>query len=51
MNKQGRPKVKDKRAIISFTAPTSAIKNGRKKAGLKALNKYLEEALYDYISI
>jgi hypothetical protein len=45
----GRPKVKDKRIAVTFTALESAVKNARKK-GLSELNKHLEVALYDFIT-
>jgi hypothetical protein len=46
----GRPPVKDKRGIVSFTALSSVIKLARKKQGLKALNRFLEEKLNQYVS-
>lgn len=48
--KKGRPKVKDRRIAVTFTALESQVKAAREKAGLGVLNKELEAYLYDYVS-
>jgi hypothetical protein len=49
--KRGRPRVKDRRVGVTFTAIASKVKEARKKSGLKEMNKALEVFLYDYISV
>lgn len=43
----GRPPVKDKKVIVTFTALSSMVKKANKK-GLRDRNLHLESALYEF---
>lgn len=45
----GRPPVKDKKVIVSFTALSSKVKEANKK-GVRNRNLNLEAALYEFAS-
>ena len=49
--KKGRPRVKDKRIAVTFTAVESKVNDARRKVGRTKVNKILEQCLYDLLTV